>query len=70
MMRKQDSTGVLEQKMRKCCIHRVEHKKDFKVIYTNVDRFLSDKLEINYYLRKNEPDVLCLMETKLMLFNY
>ena len=36
-----------------------------KVVYSNVDGFISSELEINDYLRTNEPDVMSFVEIKL-----
>ena len=40
-----------------------------KVIYANVDGLLSAKLEINDILRDKEPEVMCIVETKLRVDN-
>ena len=39
---------------------------EFKIIYTNIDEIIPRKLELTDYLKEKEPDVVCLVETKLM----
>ena len=36
-----------------------------KLAYTNIDGFISSKLELEDYLRTRNPDVVCIAETKL-----
>ena len=42
-----------------------EIRSEIQVIYTNIDGFLSKRLECMDYLRKSEPDIMCVVETKL-----
>lgn len=36
-----------------------------KIAYTNIDGYITSKLELEDYLRKENPDMMCIVETKL-----
>ena len=40
-----------------------DKEKRLNIVYAFVDGFLSAKLELNDYLRDNEPEMLCLVES-------
>ena len=42
-----------------------ENQRQLKIAYTNIDGLTARKLELNDYLNKEEPDIVCLAETKL-----
>ena len=42
-----------------------KNKNEIRVSYTNIDGFLSKRLECIDYIRNKKPDIMCVMETKL-----
>ena len=42
-----------------------ETRDNLRVMYTNIDGIVSSFLELKDYIRNNNPDVICLTETKL-----
>ena len=44
---------------------KVEKRNEIRVSYTNIDGLLSKRLECMDYLRNSEPDIMCVVETKL-----
>ena len=44
---------------------RERKRMEIRVSYTNIDGFLSKRLECLDYLRSEKPDIMCIVETKL-----
>ena len=61
------SVEVVDQreKIKDASKGQIRKKKDIRVSYTNIDGFLSKRLECMDHLRENKPDIMCIVETKL-----
>ena len=46
-------------------IKREETRNGIQVSYTNINGFISKRLECMDYLQNNKPDIMCMVETKL-----
>ena len=40
-------------------------RSDIRISYTNIDEFLSKRLKCIDYLGRDNPDIMCIVETKL-----
>lgn len=56
-------TGVEEVRKRK--VEQNKGRERMKIAYTNIDGIISSKLELEDYLRKENPVMACIVETKL-----
>lgn len=68
--RRKDQEVVHEEKVRRedtGTPARISRKgmRRTKVAYTNIDGFLSSKVELEHYLKRDNPDIICIVETKL-----
>lgn len=49
----------------KSVVEDSKKKERVKVVYTNIDGYVSKKLEVDDYAREMEPHIMCFVETKL-----